>query len=92
MSATVKRIKGFFKLKMALSTLHGALPDATTEELLAFNDECAICRVRSFLIFLICGIYSFKTAAVGGDHCVIDRNQWPELKSYLAITFFTSHA
>ncbi|KAJ8632185.1 hypothetical protein MRB53_025521 [Persea americana] len=43
-SAIVKRIKGFIKLKTALSTLHGALPDATTEELQAYNDECAICR------------------------------------------------
>lgn len=59
-SAIVKRIKGFIKLKTALSTLHGALPDATTEELQAYNDECAICRVRSFRIFLICFIYSYK--------------------------------
>ncbi|XP_077235447.1 E3 ubiquitin protein ligase RIN2-like [Tasmannia lanceolata] len=43
-SAIVKRIKGFVKLRMALSTLHGALPDATSEELRSYNDECAICR------------------------------------------------
>eukprot|EP00262_Sarcandra_glabra_P020017 TRINITY_DN783_c0_g1_i1.p1 TRINITY_DN783_c0_g1~~TRINITY_DN783_c0_g1_i1.p1 ORF type:complete len:589 (+),score=56.43 TRINITY_DN783_c0_g1_i1:506-2272(+) len=43
-SAILKRIRGFIKLRMALSTLHGALPDATAEELLAYNDECAICR------------------------------------------------
>lgn len=45
-SAIVKRIKGFIKLNMALSTLHGALPDATPEELRSYDDECAICRVR----------------------------------------------
>ncbi|XXG43098.1 hypothetical protein AAC387_Pa01g3211 [Persea americana] len=43
-SAIVKRIKGFIKLKMALSTLHGALPDATPAELRSYDDECAICR------------------------------------------------
>ncbi|XP_077236188.1 E3 ubiquitin protein ligase RIN2-like isoform X2 [Tasmannia lanceolata] len=43
-SATLKRIKGFLKLRRALSTLHGALPDATSEELHAYNDECAICK------------------------------------------------
>ncbi|XP_058086719.1 E3 ubiquitin protein ligase RIN2 isoform X2 [Magnolia sinica] len=43
-SAIVKRIKGFVKLRMALSTLHGALPDASSEELRTYNDECAICR------------------------------------------------
>ncbi|KAL3524161.1 hypothetical protein ACH5RR_016995 [Cinchona calisaya] len=44
LSAIVKRIKGFVKLRMALGTLHEALPDATLEELRAFDDECAICR------------------------------------------------
>uniref|UniRef100_A0A5B6YUK8 RING-type E3 ubiquitin transferase n=1 Tax=Davidia involucrata TaxID=16924 RepID=A0A5B6YUK8_DAVIN len=44
LSAIVKRIKGFIKLRIALSTLHGALPDATSEELQAYDDECAICR------------------------------------------------
>lgn len=44
LSAIIKRIKGFIKLKRALGTLHGALPDATTEELKLYNDECAICR------------------------------------------------
>ncbi|KAL3521422.1 hypothetical protein ACH5RR_019571 [Cinchona calisaya] len=44
LSAIVKRIKGFVKLRMALSTLHEALPDATLEELRAYDDECAICR------------------------------------------------
>ncbi|KAL8520019.1 hypothetical protein ACS0TY_010817 [Phlomoides rotata] len=44
LSAIVKRIKGFIKLRRALGTLHGALPDATYEELQAYNDECAICR------------------------------------------------
>ncbi|OVA09802.1 zinc finger protein [Macleaya cordata] len=43
-SAVIKRIKGFIKLRLALSTLHGALPDATSEELQAYDDECAICR------------------------------------------------
>ncbi|KAL2550132.1 E3 ubiquitin protein ligase RIN2 [Forsythia ovata] len=44
LSACVKRAKGFIKLRMALGTLHGALPDATPEELRAYDDECAICR------------------------------------------------
>ncbi|KAH6771297.1 RPM1 interacting protein 2 [Perilla frutescens var. hirtella] len=44
LSAIVKRVKGFIKLRMALGTLHGALPDATSEELKAYDDECAICR------------------------------------------------
>ncbi|CAH9139722.1 unnamed protein product [Cuscuta epithymum] len=44
LSAIVKRIKGFVKLRVALGTLHGALPDATCEELQAYDDECAICR------------------------------------------------
>ncbi|KAK2975830.1 hypothetical protein RJ640_022847 [Escallonia rubra] len=44
LSAIVKRIKGFIKLRIALGTLHGALPDATSEELQAYDDECAICR------------------------------------------------
>ncbi|CDP05329.1 unnamed protein product [Coffea canephora] len=44
LSAIVKRIKGFVKLRMALGTLHEALPDATLDELRAYDDECAICR------------------------------------------------
>ncbi|KAJ4826495.1 hypothetical protein Tsubulata_038565 [Turnera subulata] len=44
LSAIIKRIKGFVKLRMALGSLHAALPDATSEELQAFDDECAICR------------------------------------------------
>ncbi|PKA61081.1 E3 ubiquitin protein ligase RIN2 [Apostasia shenzhenica] len=44
LSAMVKRVKGFIKLRKALHSLDGALPDATSEELSAFNDECAICR------------------------------------------------
>ncbi|XP_021285611.1 E3 ubiquitin protein ligase RIN2 isoform X2 [Herrania umbratica] len=44
LSAIVKRIKGFIKLRMALGSLHAALPDATSEEIRAYEDECAICR------------------------------------------------
>ncbi|GAV79119.1 CUE domain-containing protein/zf-RING_2 domain-containing protein [Cephalotus follicularis] len=44
LSAIVKRIKGFIKLRIALGALHAALPDATSEELRAYDDECAICR------------------------------------------------
>ncbi|KAF5180216.1 E3 ubiquitin protein ligase rin2 [Thalictrum thalictroides] len=43
-SAVIKRIRGFIKLTRALHTLHGALPDASCEELEAYDDECAICR------------------------------------------------
>lgn len=45
LSAIVKRVKEFIKLRIALGTLHGALPDATLEELQTYDDECAICRV-----------------------------------------------
>lgn len=33
------------KLRKALGALDAALPDATPEELQAYDDECAICRV-----------------------------------------------
>lgn len=46
LSAMIKRIRGYIKLKKALGSLHAALPDATAEELQAYDDECAICRVR----------------------------------------------
>lgn len=49
LSTIVKRIKGFVKLRSALSALHSALPDATSEEIKAFDDECAICRVSLFV-------------------------------------------
>ncbi|KAB5564363.1 hypothetical protein DKX38_004417 [Salix brachista] len=44
LSAIIKRIKGFIKLRIAFNALHAALPDATSEELRAYDDECAICR------------------------------------------------
>ncbi|GFY84302.1 RPM1 interacting protein 2 [Actinidia rufa] len=44
LSAIVKRTKGFIRLRKALGALHGALPDATPEEIRAYDDECAICR------------------------------------------------
>ncbi|KAJ8752861.1 hypothetical protein K2173_008596 [Erythroxylum novogranatense] len=44
LSAIIKRIKGFLKLRRAFGALHAALPDATLEELQAYDDECAICR------------------------------------------------
>jgi autocrine motility factor receptor len=44
LSAILKRVKGFIKLRRALSALHRALPDATSEELQSYDDECAICR------------------------------------------------
>ncbi|KAI3720819.1 hypothetical protein L2E82_31814 [Cichorium intybus] len=44
LSAVAKRTRGFIKLRIALGTLHGALPDATPEEIQAYDDECAICR------------------------------------------------
>lgn len=42
--AVIKRVRGFIKLTRALRTLHRALPDASSEELQAYDDECAICR------------------------------------------------
>ncbi|KAL8160304.1 hypothetical protein V2J09_001841 [Rumex salicifolius] len=44
LSTMVKRIKGFLKLRRALGTLHEALPDATSDEIQSYDDECAICR------------------------------------------------
>ncbi|CAH2078000.1 unnamed protein product [Thlaspi arvense] len=44
LSAILKRIKGYIKLRIALGALHAALPDATSEELRTYDDECAICR------------------------------------------------
>ncbi|KAI4323778.1 hypothetical protein L6164_023357 [Bauhinia variegata] len=44
LSAMIKRVKGFIRLRTTLGALHAALPDATTEELRAYDDECAICR------------------------------------------------
>lgn len=43
-SAIIKRVRGYVKLRIALGALHAALPDATSEELRAYDDECAICR------------------------------------------------
>ncbi|KAI3821168.1 hypothetical protein L1987_08726 [Smallanthus sonchifolius] len=43
-SMICKVIRGFIKLRIALGTLHGALPDATSEEIETYDDECAICR------------------------------------------------
>ncbi|KAF2311716.1 hypothetical protein GH714_026343 [Hevea brasiliensis] len=44
LSTIIKRVKGYAKLRIALGALHAALPDATYEELRAYDDECAICR------------------------------------------------
>ncbi|KAL9258324.1 E3 ubiquitin protein ligase RIN2-like protein [Drosera capensis] len=44
LSAIVKRVKGFIKLRIALGALHGALPNATSDEIKVYDDECAICR------------------------------------------------
>jgi len=44
LSAISKRIKGFMRLRTAMTTLQGALPDATQDELLAYEDDCAICK------------------------------------------------
>ncbi|XP_042462222.1 E3 ubiquitin protein ligase RIN2-like [Zingiber officinale] len=43
-SAVATRIKAYLKLRKALTSLDGVLPDATYEELCAYNDKCAICR------------------------------------------------
>ncbi|KAH7687695.1 autocrine motility factor receptor protein [Dioscorea alata] len=43
-STVVKLVKGYIKMWKALNSLNGALPDATYEELCAYDDECAICR------------------------------------------------
>ncbi|KAG8100050.1 hypothetical protein GUJ93_ZPchr0013g33988 [Zizania palustris] len=40
----LKRIKTYIKLQKALSSIDGALPDATYDEICAYDDECAICR------------------------------------------------
>lgn len=38
------------KLMKALGALDAALPDATPEELQAYDDECAICRVWNVML------------------------------------------
>jgi autocrine motility factor receptor len=43
----LKRIKTYIKLRKALRSLDGALPDATYDEICTYDDECAICRVGS---------------------------------------------
>ncbi|XP_068634283.1 E3 ubiquitin protein ligase RIN2-like [Aristolochia californica] len=43
-STIIERVKGFIKLKQALSSLNRVLPDATADELYAYNDDCSICR------------------------------------------------
>ncbi|KAE8791874.1 E3 ubiquitin protein ligase RIN2-like [Hordeum vulgare] len=40
----LKRIKTYIKLRKALRSLDGALPDATYDEICTYDDECAICR------------------------------------------------
>ncbi|CAM0905876.1 unnamed protein product [Alopecurus aequalis] len=40
----LKRIKTYNKLRKALRSLDGALPDATYDEICTYDDECAICR------------------------------------------------
>jgi E3 ubiquitin-protein ligase AMFR len=50
--AIFKRIKAYVKLCRALSSLDGSLSDASYEEISAFNDECAICRVIISLLFI----------------------------------------
>uniref|UniRef100_A0A453BIW5 E3 ubiquitin-protein ligase synoviolin-like TPR repeats domain-containing protein n=1 Tax=Aegilops tauschii subsp. strangulata TaxID=200361 RepID=A0A453BIW5_AEGTS len=45
----LKRIKTYIKLRKALRSLDGALPDAKYDEICTYDDECAICRVNSFL-------------------------------------------
>ncbi|URE21955.1 hypothetical protein MUK42_10700 [Musa troglodytarum] len=44
LSAIMKRSKTYINLWKSLSSLDGALPDASYEELCAYDDECAICR------------------------------------------------
>uniref|UniRef100_A0A0C9RQW2 TSA: Wollemia nobilis Ref_Wollemi_Transcript_22094_2583 transcribed RNA sequence n=1 Tax=Wollemia nobilis TaxID=56998 RepID=A0A0C9RQW2_9CONI len=44
LSAILRRIKSFLRLRAAMNTLQGALPDATQDELRAYDDECAICK------------------------------------------------
>lgn len=52
LSAISKRIKGFMRLRTAMTTLQGALPDATQVELLEYEDDCAICKVCLCQCFL----------------------------------------
>jgi hypothetical protein len=43
---------------MALDALHAALSDATSEELRAYDDECAICRV--WLSHILLSLFSLE--------------------------------
>lgn len=85
----LKRIKSFIKLKMALGTLHELLPDATIEEIQAYDDECAICRVFT-TISISLGFMSSCVNEVfdsSGHVLYIGRNPWQRLRSYRAIIF-----
>ncbi|CAN1265358.1 E3 ubiquitin protein ligase RIN2 [Linum perenne] len=78
LSAIIKRVKGFIKLRMALGALHAALPDATSDELRAYDDECAICRLTR--------------PTNGVENWTNCRNPWLERKGYTAATFSIFHA
>jgi hypothetical protein len=54
-----KRIKTYIKLQKALSSLDGALPDATCDEICVYDDECAICRVSNFCLEICSGEWLF---------------------------------
>eukprot|EP00898_Chlorokybus_atmophyticus_P006019 jgi/Chlat1/6418/Chrsp45S06027 len=41
-----RRVKGFLRYRKATQNLRKAFPDATNEQLLVFNDDCAICKER----------------------------------------------
>jgi len=81
----LKRIKTYIKLRKALSSLDGALPDATYDEICAYDDECAICRVIAEIYritwgFIVCVSELFS--------CSCNRDQWLELKNCPATICF----
>lgn len=90
MAALIKRVKGFIKLRVALNALQGALPDASTDEILAYNDECAICKVRVFVLLVV---FTSKLSDFQEmTNYLICRSQWPLQRSSLAIICSTSLA
>ena len=71
LSAISKRIKGFMRLRTAMTTLQGALPDATQDELLAYEDDCAICKVRAYTCLRFAGYWVVMFFRIQAQHSVI---------------------
>uniref|UniRef100_A0A0E0I0U9 CUE domain-containing protein n=3 Tax=Oryza TaxID=4527 RepID=A0A0E0I0U9_ORYNI len=72
-----KRIKTYAKLRKALSSLDGALPDATYDEICAYDDECAICRVGPRINgwLLMSNLSKTSLSVISRSHKIYSREQ-----------------